>query len=44
LFRGQAFLNHVNLLHYHGLLDALSGNKLNEKYATEDVLKLTKNI
>lgn len=43
-FRGWAFLNHVSLLYYYGLLNALRNMKLDEKYSAEDVLKLTKNI
>ena len=43
-FRGWAFLYHISLLYYYGLLNALLINKLNEKYSAEDVLKLTKNI
>ena len=43
-FRGWAFLNHVSLLYYYGLLNALRETKLDEKYSAEDVLKLTKNI
>lgn len=43
-FKGWAFLNHVSLLYYYGLLNALRNTKLHEKYSAEDVLKLTKNI
>ena len=43
-FRGWCFLNHVSLLYYYGLLNALRNTKLDEKYTAEDVLKLTKNI
>lgn len=43
-FRGWAFLNHVSLLYYYGLLNALRSTKLDEKYSAGDVLKLTKNI
>ncbi len=43
-FRGWAFLNHVSLLYYYGLINALRATKLNEKYSAEDILKLTKNI
>ena len=43
-FRGWAFLNHISLLYYYGLLNALRNTKLDEKYSTEDILKLTKNI
>ena len=43
-FRGWAFLNHVSLLYYYGLLNALRITKQDEKYSAEDVLKLTKNI
>ena len=43
-FRGWAFLNHMSLLYYYGLLKALSIAKLNDSYSADDVLKLTKNI
>ena len=43
-FRGWCFLNHVSLLYYYGLLNALRNSKLDVKYTAEDVLKLTKNI
>jgi len=43
-FRGWAFLNHISLLYYYGLLNALREAKLTDKYSAEDVLKLTKNI
>ena len=43
-FRGWAFLNHISLIYYYGLLNALRDTKLDTKYSAEDVLKLTKNI
>ena len=43
-FRGWAFLNHVSLLYYYGLINALRDILLDDKYSAEDVLKLTKNI
>ncbi len=43
-FRGWAFLNHISLLYFYGLTNALKRTKLNEKYTPEEVLKLTKNI
>ena len=43
-FRGWAFLNHISLLYYYGLLNALRNSELDETYSAEDVLKLTKNI
>lgn len=43
-FRGWAFLNHISLLYYYGLLNALRNTKLNQSYCAQDVLKLTKNI
>ena len=43
-FRGWAFLNHISLIYYYGLLNALRKTGLDEKYSAEDVLKLTKNI
>lgn len=43
-FRGWAFLNHVSLMYYYGLINTLRNTKLDEKYTAEDILKLTKNI
>ena len=43
-FRGWAFLNHISLLYYYGLINALRNSKLDEKYTAKDILKLTKNI
>lgn len=43
-FRGWAFLNHVSLLYFYGLANALRSKGLDGKYTPEDVLKLTKNI
>ena len=43
-FRGWAFLNHISLLYYYGLLNALRDTKLDERFSAQDVLKLTKNI
>ena len=43
-FRGWAFLNHVSLLYYYGLINALRDKQLDAKYSAEDVLKLAKNI
>lgn len=43
-FRGWAFLNHVSLLYFYGLINALRSSNLDGKYTPEDVLKLTKNI
>lgn len=43
-FRGWTFLNHISLLYYYGLLNALRSTKLDERYSAEDVLKLVKNI
>lgn len=43
-FRGWAFLNHISLLYYYGLLNALRKTKLDGRYSAADVLKLTKNI
>jgi hypothetical protein len=41
---GRAFLNHISLLYYYGLMNALRNAGLTDKYSAEDVLKLTKNI
>lgn len=43
-FKGWAFLNHISLLYYYGLLNRIREKKLDEKYSVDDVLKLTKNI
>lgn len=43
-FRGWAFLNHISLMYYYGLLNALRNAELDEKYSAEDILKLTKNV
>ena len=43
-FRGWAFLNHISLLYYYGLLNALRDTRLDERFSAQDVLKLTKNI
>ncbi|HJJ36821.1 MAG TPA: transposase, partial [Methanocorpusculum sp.] len=43
-FKGWAFLNHISLLYYYGLVNKLRETKLDEKYTADDVLKLTKNI
>jgi len=43
-FRGWAFLNHISLLYYYGLLNALRSANLDGNYTATDVLKLTKNI
>ena len=43
-FRGWAFLNHISLLYYYGLINALRNSELDDKYSAEDVIKLTKNI
>ena len=43
-FRGWAFLNHISLLYYYGLLNALRSTQLNHSYCAKDVLNLTKNI
>ena len=40
----DSFLNHISLLYYYGLLNALRNMKLDEKNSAEDVMKLTKNI
>ena len=38
------FLNHISLLYYYGLLNALRNAGLTDKFSAKDVLKLTKNI
>lgn len=43
-FRGWAFLNHVSLMYYYGLVNALRSTKLDERYTAEDMLKLAKNV
>ncbi len=41
-FRGWTFLNHISLMYFYGLINAIRAKKL--KYSPEDVIKLTKNI
>ena len=43
-FRGWAFINHVSLLYYYGLINALRNANLSDSYSPADVIKLTKNI
>lgn len=42
--RGVAFLNHVSMLYYYGLINALRRAKLDEDYSPADILKLTSNV
>ncbi len=43
-FRGWTFLNHISLMYYYGLLNALRNAELDGKYSAENILKLTKNV
>ena len=43
-FRGWAFVDHISLLYFYGLVNAMRNTKLDEKYPAGDMLKLTKNI
>lgn len=43
-FRGWAFLNHISLMYYYSLLNAMRNSKLDGKWSAEDILKLMKNI
>lgn len=43
-FRGWSFLNHISLIYYYGLLNALRKANADGKYTANDLLKLTKNI
>jgi len=43
-FKGWAFLNHISLLYFYGLLNRLREKKLDDTYSVDDVLKMTKNI
>ncbi len=43
-FRGWTFLNHISLLYYYGLVNALRGKGISDKYTPEDLIKMTKNI
>ncbi len=43
-FRGWTFLNHISLLYFYGLLNALRDKGLSDKYTPADAIKLTKNI
>jgi len=42
--KGWAFLNHVSMLYFYGLLNALRKSGMDDRYTAEDVIKLTKNI
>ena len=39
-----SFINHISLLYFYGIIKALRENELNEKYNTEDILSIGKNI
>ena len=39
-----AFINHISLLYFYGVVKALRENELNEKYSPEDILAIGKNI
>lgn len=39
-----AFINHVSLLYFYGIVKALREQKLNEKYSPEDIISIGKNI
>ncbi len=43
-FKDWAFLNHISLLYYYGLLNALRNTNLDDRFSAQDILKLTKNI
>ena len=39
-----AFINHISLLYFYGVIKALREKELNEKYSPEDILSIGKNI
>ena len=43
-FRGWAFLNHISLLYFYGLINMLHQKEIDDGYSASDVLALTKNI
>ncbi len=42
--RGCAFLDHISLLYYYGLVDAMKRTKLNDQYRPEEILQRTRDI
>lgn len=42
--RGWAFLNHLSLLYFYGLVDALRSKKLDARYTPADVILLSKHV
>ncbi len=43
-FRGWTFLNHISLLYYYGLVNALRDKGISDKYTSEYLIKMAKNI
>lgn len=43
-FRGLMFLNHIALVYYYGLVNAIRNSELKGEWTPEEVLSLTKNI
>lgn len=43
-FRGLMFLNHIALVYYYGLVNAIRNSSLRDKWTAEEVLMLAKNI
>lgn len=42
--RGWAFLNHISLLYFYGLVAAMRKTKLDERYSPDDVILLCKHV
>ena len=43
-FRGWAFLNHISLLYYYGLINAINVHHLSEKLTPKEAILMTKDI
>ena len=43
-FRGWAFLNHISLLYYYGLIIAINVHHLSEKLTPKEAILMTKDI
>ena len=43
-FRGWAFLNHISLLYYYGLINAINVHRLSEKLNPKEAILMTKDI
>ena len=43
-FRGMMFLNHIALVYYYGLVNALRKSSMNGKWTPEELIQLARNI